>query len=878
MMDTICLLMRNIANSNEHLLYLKVSNKYLIITMNSSRGLKELETSKDNIAMKNVRLFYYLQSYSALFFFIKSAHASNMSSNETKSFEVSRWFSSVLERVKNVEKQQVYLNKWRQFAKKLKQTKQLETMQYIKRKYLQRKYIYNSKSRWLYLYSQLFHRRKKQLFTIAQKQLSEVRKQAEDIQRAKRSVNYPNSSSEDCYNSKSESTIYSDNGDNEISAYQKKWISMAQRFINQTKYQQLQIEFENFQDQKRQQLRERKEVWHDMACIMMLNQQKVLLKKRARQLSKVRDDWYIFYSHMILNQKLNRIKAVHQKWKSQPFQNEEQIHKIWYHYYLSLKFKHNIIRMIRESNAYSTLTNFFKYLLQVHRAQAVANYFPFRYIAGIRSIVKQSTINSAKTIGKLLSQKDKQDSSAFANNWTECIAEAYASIASHQIGRARSIELKQKSNKNQIKDKNSIFTQLTLPKVKANIDDSELNNQNNVDYPLKIIKITRDFDPNEEHNNEIQAISTKEEKALNADEQEYTIESNEKCLVVEVPDTNKYHTNLDKTKNLSIEIYPSNSQSSMSILSDDDNIPTQDIDVPAKKSNTKAKLSITPPIYKELKEKKKKQPSKKKDFFAPVVIAENTRYFSPIEKRQHNKSHKKKDPNINDILNMVGISSSLELLDEDSEMKSDNEGDSEINFRFDDDLSESLDSQNDLVVDLMKLQTSSSEDKRIRQSLLEASEAHFSLPNEEEEQKQEIKSDHSKKIDLLSLSNSTGENQVLTPPNLSDSISSYNKSGSDKEDHTNAQEKGDLQAHRKDVDDDDEISVGQKLSTSQINSRRDDSNCKFNFEPENNEQLYKPLSPIQDQANDDQMVEVNSYISDKDVDAAMHEYSSEEKK
>ena len=92
----------------------------------------------------------------------------------------------------------------------------------------------------------------------------------------------------------------------------------------------------------------------------------------------------------------------------------------------------------------------------------------------------------------------------------------------------------------------------------------------------------------------------------------------------------------------------------------------------------------------------------------------------------------------------------------------------------------------------MKLQTSSSEDKRIRQSLLEASEAQFSLPKEEEEQKQEIKSDHSKKIDLLSLSNSTGENHVLTPPNLSDSISSYNKSGSDKEDHTNAQEKGDV--------------------------------------------------------------------------------------
>lgn len=863
----------------------------------------------------------------------------NSSQNEPQSFEISQWFSSILNRIDNIQIHQKYQNKWRNLALKLKQKKRIARVMYVQYKYRQKKNSRNSKSNWLLFYSKLYHRKKKKLFNIAKKQLLDAKQKAEDLRRAKNILMIPETEYESEGNNNSNLNsnypscplgLNTDQYDN-LTPNAQKWVSMSQRFLSQTKYNELSQAYQNYLDELKSQKQERKNLWQDLANILIWNIKKKRIKTCHRKFKQARENWNFLYSNCILVSKLNQIKKVHSKWNSLSLKTDSQIRSYWNRFYFSLRFKQNIIRMVRESSALSTLTNFFRYIILIRRSTAVAKYFPIRYVANIRSMIKESTYDSADKIRKFVSMKVVRDNDIFALNWSNCIAEAFSSVASHQVGppnacdqQKRRIKASPKVHKKPSNNLNNLITIQTNPVSQKQDEQEPLN------YPIKIIKITRDFDPNEEgsdreintyfsDSNESSDGGSGKPKGFrphsndlksNNDKFSYTEIKNIKNEPIVIITSPK-----EKAKEngcISIEINPSGSQSAGTVEESENN-NTDD------NNEKQIKRNKDYPINDKLKPIQKKK-RKQKELYAPIVIPKGKKKLSPIKKKRLFKplDEEVHNPSINDILNIVGIDSSLELLDEGS--SSDNSNSSGIHFRFDDDLSEpNAEPLKDLVVDLINI-TTSDEERRIRQSLLEASQASSNPPYEDDKYKKLPKL-KDEKIDLLDPSNNNIINDEVisaSPSYNSNSESvkekdfSENKNNviendqilieEEEEDeiaamHSSIDKKTDIMndIKMKTVEDDDDIAglsmiekktdllndIEMKKEEEDIGGliEEEENSCQFNFESEKQEDKNpKKMKTNSSSLNEQKSLNgpSDSYISDRDVDAAMNEYSSED--
>ena len=529
-------------------------------------------------------------------------------------------------------------------------------------------------------------------------------------------------------------------------------------------------------------------------------------------------------------------------------------------------------------------------------------------------MVKKSTYDSADKIRKFASMKVTCDNDTFAFNWSNCIAEAFSNVASHQVGPPDSIEQrkikvkqKQKTNKKVSTSQNNQTTVQTV-QIKTNDNSQQQNEQGNPEYPIKIIKITRNFDPNEEESDR-EVLPYLSESDGNSDsgsdkpkgpkphDNKYNSINNES--ITEVRNRKDEQTIIiqsskekpKSSKGISIEINPSRSQSTGSIEEITNNENTSDNNI---NKNTNIDFSA-PQDKKPIKKKRKKQ----KELYAPIVIPKGRKTLSPIKKRRSSKLHDDEvsNPTISDILNIVGIESSLELLDEGT--SSDNSNSSDIHFRFDDDSSDPIaEPFKDLVVDLININTSE-EERRIRQSLLEASQASSNPPNEEEEDLKLPNLKEEKKIDLLEPSH----NNIINDEPISTSPSYNSNSESTKEKDFTENKSNGIDADQiqieEEEEDDDIISGNSKKDAKMdlikdielkkeeedlpglIEEEEEDKSCQFNFESEKNDSKNSSKIKVKPNSLSEQKsVEgpSDSYISDRDVDAAMHEYSSEEAK
>lgn len=858
---------------------------------------------------------------------------------EAQSFEISRWFSTILDRIDNVQSHQRYLNKWRNIALKLKRSKRIERVKYVQAKFRQKKCSRSSKSNWFLFYSKLWHRKKKYIFNMARNQLFDAKQRAEDLRRAKKILMIPESESE--YESEDSGNTNLDENPNgvisnktqynDLSPNGQKWISIVSRFVNQTKYNELHQAYQDFLDELKYQEKERRDTWQYMAHTLIWNIKKGYIKKCHKNFKQARQNWHDLYSNYILTSKLNYIKNVYSKWNSRSLKTDSQVRRCWKRFYFSMRFKKNIIRMVRESSALSTLTNFFRYIILIRRSTAVAKYFPIRYIATIRSMVKQSAYDSADKIHNFASMKVLRDSDAFSDNWSNCIAEAFSNVASRQVGPPVSMEQRKKrikpsknhskpSNKANIKN-NSIKTSIQTIQSKDVSNTQDIKNQEISDSPIKIIKITRDFDPNEEESQKevITYLSDSSGSSDGGNDKFNDNKFNDSKNSKETTHTNNQNLSNEQiiilssskekpkqSENISIEVNPSGSQSTASVdeyvnngNSDNDN--NQNLKFQNLNKPNKAKLRIETSAYQEMKPIKKKK-QKQKELYAPIVIPKRKRPLSPIRKKRVTKyPDDSRNPSINDILGLVGISSSLELLDEGSDTDISNS--SSIHFRFDDESSDPIEAPyKDLVVDLINVNTSD-EERRIHQSLLEASQASSNPPNEEEDRKlPNLKEE--RKIDLMSSSQTNNQNGLISPEHdISTSPFSYNSNSDfekEKEFSVNANEKqkdnenaannnslfeeeeGENEPPPHNISDEktDLIkSIGnEEEERIIIHNEEEDVSCKFNFESEkNDEKSAHSIKPNPHSISEQKSLEgpSDSYISDRDVDAAMHEYSSD---
>lgn len=850
----------------------------------------------------------------------------NSGQNEPQSFEISQWFSSVLNRIDSIQYHQKYLIKWRNLALKLKRTKRLARVKYVHSKYRQKKCSRSSKSNWLLFYSKLWHRKKKKLFNIARNQLLDAKQKAEDLRRAKKILMIPETDSEDNDDDNSnsnsdpdsnQSKLFNNNQYDDLSPNARKWISMSQRFLSQTKYNELLQAYQDYLNDLKFQKIERKDLWQQMSHILIWNIKKKRIKICCRNLKRARENWNFLYSNCVLASKLKHIRDAHSLWNSLSLKTGSQIRRCWNRFYFSLKFKQNILRICRESSALSTLTNFFRYIILIRRSAAVANYFPIRYVASIRSMVKKSTYDSAEKIRKFTSMKVVHDNDTFAFNWSNCIAEAFSNVATHQVGPPvsidqRKVKIKQKQKVNKkVTNNNNLNDKVTVQtvQVKANPDSQQNNEQ---EYPTKIIKITRNFDPNEEESDRevlpylsesngssddgsdkpnISVIQNRKYKSNTTSIADNHNRKNDQMIII-TSQTEKPKS----TKDILIEINPSGSQSTGSVEEYVNNENTSDN---SNNNTNQVKPNDTNlPASQEVKPTKKKK-KKQKELYAPIVIPKGRKTLSPIKKKRVRKQFDEEtnNPTISDILNIVGIDSSLELLDEGSVS---DVSSTDINFRFDDDSSEPIaEPFKDLVVDLININTSEEEEeRRIRQSLLEASQASSNPPiNEEEDQKlPKLKED--KKIDLLSPSQKEIVNDELI--SASPSYNSNSESTKEKdfnENKSNGNEIDQLVIEEEEEDDDviqgtsvkdekadlfDDIEKKKEeedLAGFIIEEEEEDKSCEFNFESEkNDDKISKKTSLHSSSLNEQKSVQgpSDSYISDRDVDAAMHEYSSDE--
>ena len=659
---------------------------------------------------------------------------------QVPSFEVSRWFASVLDRIDNLQNLNYLQSNWIRITLRLRNTQRLRLFRHSARLLKEEKSSRSTKYYWFLLYSKLLHTRKRKIFNTAVSQLRDARQRADDLKRAKRSLNMPSTDSGTMY-SETQNESSSCNDELDDSPRAKKWRSMAFRFLRQTLYIELQRAYDDYQKELKDLKRTRQETWQFLAFSLIWDDTRFELKQASKKLRNHRAHWRDLVSNLLLTEKMNHINNVYTKWKSLSLRTDTQIRRVWHQFHFALRHKYNIIRIVRESLALSSLTNFFRYIIIPNRAKVVANYFQIRYIGKIRAMTKKATIESAERIHRFALNKVIQDNIAFACNWTSCITEAFSSVAAHQLGPPT-------FNKPRMTftAKNKIKVNRNEENIPPKIQPSTKIPYKEPEYSTQIIKITRDFDPNEENsdieshiksdidNYEIEyllPITNKQhydnDSKVDATSIKYSNTAASKSKTNQSPKTINQTISNNDNGDLMIEINPSESLSASVYSMNPSDNPSYRLPkkiIKAKQKDTHSKSS-----------KQKPQPAKKRkqkplEFYAPVVIPEG-RKINTASKRQkkpriHCSSH-----DLSRILSKIGIHSGLESLD-------DNEY-SEINYRFDDDESTPFNSEVDYIVDLMKLNSNSGEERRIKQSLLEASEGILTDPNDKENKRRSLK-------------------------------------------------------------------------------------------------------------------------------------------
>ncbi|OHT17553.1 hypothetical protein TRFO_02619 [Tritrichomonas foetus] len=859
----------------------------------------------------------------------------HINQEEAQSFEISRWFSSVINRLDCIQNRNYFQQIWIKMALKIRNKRRISALKYCQQRYKQQKFSRSTKFFWISFYSKLWHRRKKRIFNLALTQLQEARQKADDLKRAKKLLKIPDSESESV---SSDSYDGTNSESSEISPNNKRWISIALRFLRQTKYLELQQAFDDYKVDKNYQRRERQDTWRYFSHSLIWNIEKRRIRYACKKHNEAKQNWKYLYSNYMLSEKLKALKSEYSKWHSLSMKTDIEVRRVWKRMHFALRHKQNIIRIVKESSALSTLTNFFRYILIPNRAKTVASYFQIRYIGTIRAMTKTSTLDSAERIHRFASHKVVQENIAFASNWSSCIAEAFSSVAYYQLGPPS-------YNKPKPKPSNKCFSfnkskSSKDPTTKENYKKSQNKYKKYIppieqplekpDYPTKIIKITRDFDPNEEES-EVE-VSTflsesgdeEEIKTIKYPKTTHTEikrQKDEQVVVVSSPN----FTLPKKGKDIAIVINPSDSQSTPSMSADvsetiDQNETTNNTHEKqkpkAKRNNytgSNSNLKVKPSTQnineknKPIIKPKKKITDEQLELYAPIVVPEGKRTKTPLKKKRYTKPNKDIITNVSAILGIVGIDSSLEPLDEEGEEYS------EINFNFDDDESSVITSspEDEYIVDLMKLNSNSGEERRIKQSLLEASEAVLTDPNErdaeEEEEKHSVKNIHESKINSPKPSTNVDGNDpnsfllnqdiessssapppikpgltkvVLPQPDLSSSPSSYCSSNSDKhfeeEQPHVATNIPKIRSTRLNPNADSSDTIQSVLDNETLLQEEEETMCEFQFNSENpEEEIYEPIANSQSLNESIKSENANSYMSDHNDDATMHEYSSD---